>query len=68
MGKAGSEASDNDKEVKTMAMDPVCGMEVDEKKMAATYDYRGKTYYFCTQGCKEKFSEEPERFLDVDKK
>jgi len=64
IGKAGSKLLDNDKEVKTMAIDPVCGMEVDEKKIAAIYDHKGKTYYFCTQGCKEKFSKEPEKFLD----
>jgi len=47
-----------------MAVDPVCKMQVDEKKAAATYDYKGKTYYFCAPGCKEKFSEQPEKFLD----
>ena len=46
-----------------MASDPVCKMEVDENKAAATYEYQGKTYYFCAVGCKEKFSEEPEKFL-----
>jgi YHS domain-containing protein len=29
-----------------MAVDPVCGMEVDEKKAAATYEFKGKTIYF----------------------
>ncbi|MDI3548277.1 MAG: hypothetical protein PWR10_1929 [Halanaerobiales bacterium] len=32
-----------------MAKDPVCGMEVDPDKAAATYDYQGKTYYFCAE-------------------
>jgi Cu+-exporting ATPase len=45
------------------AKDPVCGMDVDEKKAAATYDYKGKTYYFCATGCKKAFSENPEKFL-----
>ena len=27
-----------------MAIDPVCGMQVDEKSAAATYDYQGKTW------------------------
>lgn len=47
----------------TKAMDPVCGMEVDPKKAAATYDYEGKTYYFCAPGCKVAFSKEPQKFL-----
>jgi len=52
------------KEVKTMAKDPVCGMDVKEEEAAATYEYQGKTYYFCAVGCKEKFAQDPERFLE----
>ena len=37
-----------------MAKDPVCGMTVDEKKAAATATQDGKTYYFCSAGCKER--------------
>ncbi len=46
-----------------MAIDPVCKMTVDEKKAAATYEYKGKTYYFCAVGCKDKFSKDPEKFV-----
>lgn len=35
-----------------MALDPVCKMQVDEKKAAATSAYKGTTYYFCAPGCK----------------
>ena len=52
------------KEVKAMAKDPVCGMDVKEERAAATYDYKGKTYYFCAEGCKERFVQDPERFLE----
>lgn len=45
-----------------MAKDPVCGMEVDEKKAAATSQYKGKTYYFCAPGCKKAFDENPEKY------
>jgi YHS domain-containing protein len=51
-----------------MALDPVCGMEVDEETAAATYEYKGKTYYFCAVGCKEKFSQDPEKFLREERK
>ena len=46
-----------------MAIDPVCGMEVDERTAAATSTYKGKTYYFCAPGCKEEFDENPEEFI-----
>ncbi len=46
-----------------MAVDPVCKMTVDEKKSAASYDYKGKTYYFCATGCKEAFTKDPEKYL-----
>jgi YHS domain-containing protein len=56
------------KEVIGMAIDPVCKMEVDEKKAAATYEYKGKNYHFCAVGCKDKFSKDPEKFLGKEKK
>ena len=46
-----------------MAMDPVCGMEVDERSPAATSEYQGQTYYFCAPGCKRAFDRNPEEFL-----
>jgi len=46
-----------------MAIDPVCGMEVDEKQAAATAEYQGKTYYFCAPGCKKAFEKEPEKYV-----
>lgn len=46
-----------------MVRDPVCGMMVDESKAAATYEYKGKTYYFCAPGCKVAFEKDPEKYL-----
>jgi len=46
-----------------MEKDPVCGMMVDPATAAASYDYRGKTYYFCAVGCKAAFEKNPERYL-----
>lgn len=46
-----------------MAKDPVCGMDVDEKKAAAKSEYKGKTYYFCASGCKVAFDKEPEKYV-----
>ena len=47
-----------------MAVDPVCKMNVDEKKAAATYEYKRKTYYFCAVGCKQAFAKNPEKYLN----
>lgn len=48
-----------------MAIDPVCGMEVDEATAAARSEFRGRPYYFCAPGCKRAFDREPEKFLDA---
>ncbi len=49
--------------LRKVAKDPVCGMEVDEKSAAARYEYKGKIYYFCAQGCKVAFQRDPEKYL-----
>lgn len=46
-----------------VAKDPVCGMNVDEKKATAISQYKGKTYYFCALGCKKAFDADPEKYL-----
>jgi len=51
-----------------MAKDPVCNMDVDEKNAENTSVYKGKTYYFCAKGCKEKFDKDPEKFVLQEKK
>jgi YHS domain-containing protein len=56
------------REVNAMAKDPVCGMDVKEQEAAVTYEYKGKKYYFCAVGCKDKFYKDPEKFLGKEKK
>lgn len=46
-----------------MSIDPVCKMSVDEKKTAAKSEYKGKTYYFCSPGCKAKFDANPSAYV-----
>ncbi len=48
-----------------MATDPVCGMEVDEGKAQYSSRHRGRSYFFCSERCKEQFEQEPERYLKV---
>ncbi len=40
-----------------MAKDFICGMDIDEKKAGASYNYLGFTYYFCSSACRDKFAE-----------
>jgi len=46
-----------------MAKDPVCGMEVDERTAKYKTEQMGKTYYFCSAMCKEKFEENPHKYV-----
>jgi RND family efflux transporter MFP subunit len=46
--------------------DPVCGMTVDEGKAKAAKrvsEYQGKTYGFCSDGCKKRFDADPAKYL-----
>ena len=45
-------------------IDPVCHMTVEEENAAATYQHDGRNYYFCAQGCRDRFAEKPEKFLN----
>ena len=46
------------------AKDPVCGMTVEESDAAATSEYDGRTYYFCSRGCKEQFDADPAAYVE----
>lgn len=43
--------------------DVVCGMTIEDGDAAATVDYEGKTYYFCSKDCAESFEEDPGDYL-----
>ena len=43
---------------------PGCGHEIKKADAKITYEYEGKTYYFCSEGCKEKFVKNPEKCLE----
>lgn len=47
----------------SMAIDPVCKMQVDSTAAAASLEYQGKTYYFCHPGCREAFIKDPATYL-----
>jgi Cu+-exporting ATPase len=48
----------------TAQIDPVCRMTVDPEHAAGSYEYQGKTYYFCSTHCVHRFRENPEAFLN----
>jgi Cu+-exporting ATPase len=49
--------------VEKVERDPVCGMDVRPEEAAATSEFQGETYYFCSEGCKRAFDENPMKYL-----
>jgi YHS domain-containing protein len=45
-----------------MAKDPVCAMEIDERQSAGTSVYNGRTFYFCSERCREAFDRNPKAY------
>lgn len=46
-------------------IDPVCGMNVTKENAACSYDYNGKTYYFCAVSCKQDFLTAPDKYTSA---
>jgi YHS domain-containing protein len=46
-----------------MQIDPVCGMQVDERTAPAKSQYQGTNYYFCCADCKQQFEQQPEQYV-----
>jgi len=49
-----------------MAIDPVCGMTVDEKSAAGSASHAGQTYYFCSARCLGQFQAAPSGYANAD--
>ena len=47
--------------------DPVCKMTVTAESAAASYEYQGEKYYFCAVRCRDRFADDPEKYLADDK-
>jgi YHS domain-containing protein len=45
-----------------MHTDPVCNMQIDEKKAAGKVNYNGKDYFFCSQECADEFRSSPQQY------
>lgn len=48
----------------TETHDPVCGMTVHPQDSTPTAQHDGAEYYFCATHCRDKFIEEPQRYLE----
>jgi YHS domain-containing protein len=49
-----------------MAIDPVCGMEVNESRAEYETTYKGRKFYFCSAVCKEEFDRDPDAYMYLD--
>lgn len=57
LGQAGKSNPRSEK-----ARDPVCGIMVEkDPKLAA--EYKGKTYYFCSYADRDKFKQNPQKYV-----
>ena len=46
-----------------MTKDPVCGMNIDDKKSEFHTQFGGRNYSFCSEDCKQEFEADPEEFV-----
>ncbi|MEQ6887263.1 heavy metal translocating P-type ATPase [Halomonas sp. CS7] len=46
--------------------DPVCGMKVDPHQAEHRASHEGKTWYFCSARCRQKFEGDPDAYLQGD--
>jgi xanthine dehydrogenase accessory factor len=45
-------------------INPVCGVPIDIKNPKHIIDYNGEMVYFCCDGCKVKFEENPKKYME----
>jgi len=54
-------------EMRPMAKDPVCGMDVNPEIASAQglkAEHEGETYYFCSKGCKLDFDDDAAKYFE----
>jgi len=49
-------------ETGTASSDVVCGMKVTVTNMTPAVEYDGKTYFFCSQHCRDTFAAHPDEY------
>lgn len=56
------------KELKQQSLafiDPICFEPIDAGKKDFLFTHRMRTYYFCTEGCRKAFMNNPEKYLNI---
>lgn len=48
-----------------MTIDPVCGIEVDEKNPEFQAQFAGKKYFFCSDECRKEFEQQPNEYIET---
>ncbi len=48
----------------TQVTDPVCQMTFPAVEAATSIKYKERTFYFCVEGCRQKFEAAPERYIE----
>lgn len=46
-----------------MYLDPVCKNVLSEEQVESTETFKGKTYRFCCDHCREQFRSDPEKYI-----
>ncbi|MEK7138159.1 MAG: YHS domain-containing protein [Patescibacteria group bacterium] len=54
--------NDQSEQIKKV-IDIVCGMELDPGKIKSAVEYKGETYYFCSDSCWKHFVDDPKRYV-----
>ena len=49
-------------------IDPVCLKAVPQGKFHRMFTYRFRSYYFCTETCREAFMADPEKYVNPETK
>ncbi|HWX67468.1 MAG TPA: heavy metal translocating P-type ATPase [Rhodanobacter sp.] len=65
MNERASCCQGSDQPAHAMAIDPVCGMQMDPAAAKHQAIHGGQTFYFCCVGCKTKFESAPAKYLGV---
>ena len=52
------------KDMTVMMRDPVCGMSLEPDKDSVMLELDGVVYYFCAEGCRAEFMQQPARYLE----
>lgn len=65
-GSHAGHAHDN-ADLAAKVLDPVCGMTVDPAISKHRFEHGGKTFHFCSAGCRTKFAADPAKYLAKEK-